>query len=553
MSDIDAFRTAAGLPKYDPTLLLVPSTGASQHSTGDETEADLDIEWSGAVAKNAGIIYVYVGNSTTKTVFDALKYAITNNVAPIISISYGNCEAALGSSVVMTMQQWAQQANSQGQTISGPSGDDGAADCESSTATVATHGLAVDVPAAIPEVTGVGGSEFSGDAAATVSGGCASATTFWTGSCSATSGASAISYIPEMGWNDTNSNGLAASGGGASTIFSKPPWQTGTGVPSDGKRDVPDVAFDGANGHDPYLICSQDFFTGGSNATSCSNGFRASDQSLAAIGGTSAGAPTFAGVLAILNQATRSNGLGNVNPDLYNLSGTSAFHDITSGNNKVPCTTGTPNCPSGTLSIGFNAGTGYDQATGLGSMDVANLEAAWPGLVINQDYVVAASPSLITVSSPGQNVSSTVLAGSLNGFSGTVALSCLVSSTTSGVGCSLSSPSISIDSSTTNQRVAVSLTTTAASVNARRLGATFWACSLLLPGILLCSAQADSFKRTLRVLAVGLLALAVGCGGGSSSSQKQQSQGTPAGTYTVTVTGTSGALSHSATVSLTVQ
>src|SRR5581483_6341181 len=147
--------------------VLVPGTGNAINCSGDEGEADLDLEWSEAVAKNATIVYVYAGAGTgtcttrTANVFDALQYAITHSpvVAPIISISYGNCEANLGKSFILTLQQWAQEANAQGQTIVGPAGDQGAADCESATASTATKGLAVDVPAAIPEVTGVGGSE----------------------------------------------------------------------------------------------------------------------------------------------------------------------------------------------------------------------------------------------------------------------------------------------------------------------------------------------------------------------------------------------------------
>src|SRR5207248_74398 len=153
-SDIDAFRRAAGLSVNDPTVKLVPNSGTLVHSTGDETEADLDLEWAGGIAPNANIIYYTVGNSSNSNVFDSLNYAVQQNAANVISISYGNCEAKLGS-FILTLRQWAQQANAQGQTISGPSGDDGAADCDSNV-TSATHGLAVDIPAAIPEVTGVG-------------------------------------------------------------------------------------------------------------------------------------------------------------------------------------------------------------------------------------------------------------------------------------------------------------------------------------------------------------------------------------------------------------
>src|SRR5207245_1587734 len=253
----------------------------------------------------------------------------------------------------------------------------------------------------IPEVTGVGGSEFTGDPAAIVPSGssCAPATTYWSGSCDPMpgvgnpSGTSALSYIPEKTWNDAvTSQGFSSSGGGASLIFGKPSWQVGPGVPSDGKRDVPDIALSASPAHDGYLICSQDFFTsGGSPATSCTSGFRASDQTLARIGGTSAGAPTFAGILALINQATASNGLGNVNPTLYtlaaNANSSNAFNDITSGSNKVPCTTGTKNCAAGGT-IGFNAGAGYDQVTGLGSLNVNNLITAWLAAAPGKDFSI---------------------------------------------------------------------------------------------------------------------------------------------------------------------
>src|SRR5439155_21167209 len=174
----------------------------------------------------------------------------------------------------------------------------------------------------------VGGTEFTGDPSAVVTSGCAAPTTFWAGStapCSPSdTNPTALSYIPETTWNDPVTKQFLAGGGGASNIFGKPSWQTGTGVPADGKRDVPDIALNASNGHDPVLICSQDFFSGANPpVTSCTSGFRASDQSLAAIGGTSVGAPTFAGILALINQATASNGLGNVNPMLYQLAGTS--------------------------------------------------------------------------------------------------------------------------------------------------------------------------------------------------------------------------------------
>ena len=202
-SDVDEFRSAAGL---SPTnLQLVSVDDSTGFSTGDEVEADLDVEWSGGVAKNATILFVYVGSNSNLNVFNSLEFAIDNNLAPVVSTSYGNCEANL-TGALTTLRQDVQQANVQGQTVTAASGDAGAADCENATATVATHGLAVDSPGSIPEVTAIGGSEFNGDAAGTLAGTApntsAGATTFWAGTDTTTDTiSSALSYIPEMGWN----------------------------------------------------------------------------------------------------------------------------------------------------------------------------------------------------------------------------------------------------------------------------------------------------------------------------------------------------------------
>jgi len=585
-TDIDAFRSAAGLPGRTSTnfqQIQVPSTGTAVACTGDETEADLDLEWSEGVAKNATTKFVYAGigsgttcNNRTSNVFDALQYAITNNVAPIISISYGNCEANLGTSFVLTMQQWAQQANVQGQTISGPAGDSGAADCDVGNS--ATQGFAVDVPASIPEVTGVGGSEFTGDAPATVSNGCALATTYWKTECNPTDPAgTAISYIAEQAWDDTTAtSGLSAGGGGASTIFSKPSWQSGTGVPGDGKRDVPDIALNASNAHDSYLICSQDFFAGTTGVTSCANGFRSSSTNnsennlLDAVGGTSAGAPTFAGILALINQATGSTGLGNVNPMLYSLAGNSttyatAFHDITSGNNNVPCTAGSINCPSGTTSIGFSAGLGYDQVTGLGSLDVAKLISAWTAVTPVGDFALDGLVS--SAAAAGQAGTSNITVTAMNGFTGAVNLTCNASSAAVKISCSLSPPNVTFPATSGNTLTSTLSMTAAADLRLPKglpsRGSSFETmfrttgfaatgglfAAVILGGI-------PSRRKWAALFGLVLLAIVVagvGCGGGSSSVVPKGPQ-----TYIVTVTGAGTnsvgtALSHSTTVSFTVQ
>lgn len=350
LTDIRAFRAAAGLPANDPTIVLVPGLADPGVSKADLPEADLDLEWAGAVAPSAHLIYV-----NSSDVLDSLQYAIDQNLAPVASISYGNCEQNFSVQDVNTLLALTEQANAQGMTVVAASGDSGAADCDARTATSATRGLAVDLPAALPYVTGLGGTEFH------------EATASWSPT-NTTANGSALSYMAEGAWNDTSSTGLAAGGGGYSTYFAKPSWQSAPGVPNDSARDVPDLSMNASPNHDGYLICS---------SGSCANGFRSSTGNLFIAGGTSAAAPSFAGIVALINQKTNA-GQGNVNPILYTLYTTSsaAFHDVTSGGNQVPCAVGSANCTTG--KIGYAAGPGYDQATGLGSVDAFNLANAWP-------------------------------------------------------------------------------------------------------------------------------------------------------------------------------
>ena len=383
VNDVRTFRAAAGLPPNDPQIILVPGSSDPGVVTADVQEASLDIEWSGAVARNAQIIFVNSKNG----VFDSLLYAVDQSLAPVVSMSYGSCEKNFTRQDVSLLVSLAQQANAQGMTILAASGDTGAADCEKPSSSTATLGLAVDIPASLPYVTAMGGTEFR------------EATTSWTSTNDSSNG-SAISYIPEVAWNDTTSRAISAGGGGRSIYFSKPAWQTGTGVPNDSARDVPDISLSSSGAHDGYLICA---------LGSCVNGFRTSSGGLNVVGGTSVAAPAFAGIVAIINQVTNSS-QANINPKLYSLAATApaAFHDITAEGNQVPCQIGTTDCPSGG-SIGYNAGVGYDQATGLGSVDVAKLIAAWsPSTVVSTTGSTPVSTSATTTTSVGPTPVSTL-------------------------------------------------------------------------------------------------------------------------------------------------
>ena len=336
LDDYHLFRNTFGLPSNDP--ILVPWSSPTYSIDGEGT---LDVEWAGAVAPRAQMYYVYGPNSLT-----SLTYAVNNNLAPIISDSYYSCE---GNASPPFYESVLRQANAQGITVLAASGDGGGADCFDQFGYFATHGPLLQFPGAVPEVTAVGGTMF-------VEG--SSPSTYWSSTNSDNLG-SALSYIPERVWNESvNGSIIAASGGGPSTVYPKPAWQQGPGVPNDSARDVPDIALTSA-GHDPYYV--------------------AQGGRLISTYGTSAAAPSMAGIIALLGQyqvakgyLKKGSGLGNINPQLYRLAQAApkAFHDIVDGDNKVPCVQGSPGCVSG--SYGYSAGPGYDMCTGLGSVDAYN-------------------------------------------------------------------------------------------------------------------------------------------------------------------------------------
>ena len=338
-------------------------------------EAVLDVEWSGGIATGATVDYVFVGADDTD-VDDATYYAIDNNLAPVLSESWGGCEA--GTSRRPPQAGGIQRGRPEPHRHLRLRGERARhhlcrsrwrrrRDRAASTHSVrASPGSTSTIPAAYPGVTAVGGTELP--ATSLQNGGNGPFTSYVGGL--------------ETTWNEANnpnsfSGALGAGGGGISVIFGRPPTRARSplapswvALPSPlvrpaGMRQVPDVSFTAAASNNPlFLECTQD-----PNTDDCSG--TGGYPTLSAGGGTSFSTPAFAGVVALMNQAAGGR-LGNVNPLLYGLQTTTptAFHDITTGNNEIVCASGTdPGCPA-TDHYGFTAAPGYDCATGLGSMDV---------------------------------------------------------------------------------------------------------------------------------------------------------------------------------------
>jgi uncharacterized protein (TIGR03437 family) len=389
LQDVAAFRARYNLPTTAPAIeTLLGGPEPSSVDVDYYKEADLDMEWAGAIARNAQIKFVFSDDA-----FTSAEYAIENMVAPIVSMSFARCEPEATGIEPNSLRALAQQGNAEGITWLAASGDAGAGGCDlHGTNPEITNGLAVSLPASIPEVTAVGGTEFDEKLAGT--GAC-----FWDDS------NDALRYIPEVAWNDTAATStLLASGGGASRIFTnKPLWQLGLG---DNARDVPDISFAASGYHDGYETQI--------------------DGGLALSYGTSIATPSFAAVLTLLNQYLNSAGssspvgLGNVNPGLYALAvqQPAVFHDVTVGSTMVPCASGSVGCPAATKMIGFNAGPGYDQATGLGSLDVNAFVTAWTAG--KKTTTTLASPTSLLLADDAQLTASVSVASATAMPTGTV-------------------------------------------------------------------------------------------------------------------------------------
>lgn len=480
-SDLATFRSQFGLPAIssftqkvangiDPGVCT--STDTSLPCNIDDLfENSLDVQWSGAVAKGAGIVLVVSGNNSAgsiDTVYDSAQFVVDNKTAPVLNVSYGLCEMFEGTAGNTSYKNLWETASTEGIAVFVATGDSGSATCDGAVDTgapyAAEYGLSISGVASTPYDTAVGGTDFLWCDPVENSSCTGPAATYWNSANSANK-SNARGYIPEIPWNDTcvskigieeadywnnqlydagagpgNTPGdaeqscnfyanwaeviveyggpdlsffvnVVGGSGGRSTCtisdgqdfstctggYGKPTWQAGIpGISPDGRRDIPDVSFFASPGtlsNSAYLVCV-------SAAGSCTYSATAenTDQE---IGGTSAASPAMAGVMALINQKA-GGPWGSPNAELYSLAAkqnysscsaetvtTSSgcyFNDIDKETNAQACdfSDNSPNCAiihSGDeLGVlpGFPGTLGYDLATGLGSLNVANIVNVWP-------------------------------------------------------------------------------------------------------------------------------------------------------------------------------
>jgi subtilase family serine protease len=530
LTDFTDFRSIFGLPaatlnnipSFQPPVTFPPAGGCTDpgingpNTTTDfEAEADIDVQWSSAVAKGATIDFVRCASTNTANGVDlAATYAVNNltNIS-VLSDSFGACEFDLGSAGNLFYFQLWQQAAMDGISVFVAAGDSGSAGCDNDNAKppAPAHlgGLQVSGTSSTPFNVAVGGTDFNDSS---------NPTEFWSTTPNPTTNStkvSALSYIPEVVWNNScasvqfvsfgfstdpvancnnpqlaNSIFTVGGGGGASNCtssdsvdasgcfggFAKPFWQAGPGVPNDGVRDVPDVSLFAGNGFNSnfYIVCQQDDNTGG-NLKSCD--LNSPFLDFQGFGGTSVSAQAMAGIMALVVQETGGEPLGIPNPVIYNLaSQANIFHAIT-GNNAMPCMPGTPDCTnaaagdkfgvltvqSGPLagSLGYNNTTGFSLASGLGSMDAFNFvtNKAWT-TALPADFSmslpnppVPPTPTTLTVS-PGGNQTTTLTITGTGGYNGTITFSAAsCSGLPAGNSCSFNPPSVGPGSGSTQLMV----------------------------------------------------------------------------------------------------
>jgi subtilase family serine protease len=409
------YRATFGLPVKATTVIV---DGADPGENGDAVEAYLDTQVAGGIAPNANVILYTAANTHLNSgLFLAISRAVDDNQVDILNISFGGCEANQGASGNQYIYNLWQQAAAQGISLTVSTGDSGSAGCDNeNTETVASLGLAVNALSSTPYNIAVGGTDFD----TLYSNFPFSFTQYIDITNTLANHRSALKYIPERPWNNStfqddnttisanvpwsatqfanNANIVAAGGGfsacvqqssGACTAgYPVPNWQSGYATTNSG-RNLPDVSLVAGNGlyGAVWGLCTdQEYDSSGDLIADCAgNPTTGTNFYLTGVGGTSAAAPAFAGMLALLKQKTGSR-LGQADYVLYDLAKThyaTVFHDVQTGNNSVACTSGTPDCAANAGSYdfmtGYDAASGFDEASGLGSVDASQMLSNWAG------------------------------------------------------------------------------------------------------------------------------------------------------------------------------
>jgi hypothetical protein len=453
LSNVSNYRSLFGLPAVTPKVTIDgsdPGTGS-----GDEVEALLDLEVASAVAPNASLTLYTAQDTTFQAGLNlAIQRALDDNVINILNVSFGACEAFEGQSGNQELLNFWQQAAAQGISVTVSTGDSGSAGCDNpNTEITATQGLQVSGFASTPYNIAVGGTDFNQNST--------NESKYWSTTNSSISG-SALGPIPEIPWNDSTttdgglsanvptttqgSTNISAAGGGVSGclnatldqngnvqscpntaqapgFYAKPIWQTSFGTQN--ARELPDVSLFAADGfHDSaWVLCASGIGADTPGVVDCTKdstgafGFQV-------VGGTSASSPAFAGMLAMVIQQLQSGGttnvrLGQADYTLYPLSKQfpAAFHDVTSGNISVVCTAGSMNCGANGFLTGYDASSGYDLSTGLGSVDATQMVQNWSNITFKPTttaLTVNGSTSPITLQH-GNSVSVGVTVSSSSG------------------------------------------------------------------------------------------------------------------------------------------
>jgi subtilase family serine protease len=383
-SDWSTFRQVFGLSTYTAGALNTvhppaPSGGTNCSDPGvtsSDLEATLDAEWSSAAAPDATIeVAACADTAATAGILIAAQNLINAGSRPqIIDVGYGDCEATDGATTNAAYNSIFQQAVTEGVSVFVAAGNAGASGCNGGYS-AAIYGIGVDSSASTPYNVAVGGTDFADASQGT-------ANTYWSSSSTSTYG-SALSYVPEIPWNDSCAGSIlttyysysvgygpsglcgssvaqrdglleaiAGSGGpsgcatgvpamnyvvgGSCQGYAKPSWQAGvSGVPNDGVRDLPDVSLFAGNGlwGHSYITCFSDLSNSGAACTGAPANWTTQ-------GGTSYASAVLAGIQALVNQEA-GGAQGNPNPVYYKLAASSAassvFHSITTGDIVVNC------------------------------------------------------------------------------------------------------------------------------------------------------------------------------------------------------------------------